>query len=85
LEVQRSPEFVRFIERRRRLNERLQASVVRVDTWIEAHQTREATINDLMMLEGILQERRDDLAELSKLDDEFMTYLLSLRTNAEGL
>lgn len=76
------PHFQRFVEQRRRLNEKLDSSRVEVDQWIEVHQENEATLVEIAHLEGLLQERRDLLSALAALDDSFVGHLLEIRQSS---
>ena len=58
--------------------ERLDASRIRVDNWIESHKTGRANVTDLAQLEGLLAERRTMLDELLKLDDSLLEHLVVL-------
>jgi hypothetical protein len=73
------PVFERFVERRRRLNERLHASASEVDQWLDQNTEAMPGLSELARLEVLLAERRDMLTELAALDDSFMTHLLELR------
>ena len=73
-----APEFIMFIEQRRELNERLDATRVQIDHWITAYEFP-SPIMQIAVLEGMLIERRDLLQDLAKLDDAFIDYLLRSR------
>jgi hypothetical protein len=71
--------FGEFVNRRGRLNKRIDASRVDLDVWMATHANRELSLEELTEFEFLLQSRRDVLAELVKLDDEIMDHLLEMR------
>jgi hypothetical protein len=73
------PEFARFVRRRLRLNERLDSTKQQIDAWISEHEANPPSMIALAKLEGLLKTRRDALADLVALDDEFMAHLIELR------
>jgi hypothetical protein len=75
---QPSDELRRFVQRRARLNDKLEEAKARIDVWVNEHETGEASSTELAYLEGLLEARRDLLRELLALDDSFMEYLLDL-------
>ena len=77
-------EYKRFADRRRRLNERLEQSAAQIDFWISDHEGRTASLSELASLEGLLQTRREHLAQMLELDESFMNQLLRLREAAAG-
>jgi hypothetical protein len=76
--------FAHFVRRRRRLNERLDETRGQIDAWIAEHENQTPTMVDLATLEALLQTRRDALAALVALDDEFMSHLIELRSSPGG-
>ncbi|HLG12303.1 MAG TPA: hypothetical protein VI876_11150 [Dehalococcoidia bacterium] len=78
---QNDPKFAQFLRRRERLNARLDATRAQFDTWLVEHTSGAGpSIVALATLEALLKTRRDALAELVALDDEFMEHLIELRT-----
>jgi hypothetical protein len=76
------PEFTLFVRRRQRLNERLDSTKQQIDAWISEHEADAPSMTALATLEGLLKTRRDVLADLVALDDEFMGHLIDLRARA---
>jgi hypothetical protein len=76
--------FARFVRRRRRLNERLDETRGQIDAWIAEHEGKAPSMIALATLEALLQTRRDALAALIALDDEFMSHLIELRSTPGG-
>jgi hypothetical protein len=76
----------RFIHKRDVLNARLDATRREIDSILDPKIRPSVTL--LATLEVLLKERRDQLAELAVLDDDFMSellkYLPSLRESAEA-
>lgn len=70
--------FASFIGRRASLNEGLDESRLAIDQWFE-RQPMPPPLNALANLEVLLKARRDLLAELVALDDEFMVHLIQMR------
>ena len=75
-------EYRRFADRRRRINERLEQSAAQIDVWIADHEGRTASLSELASLEGLLQTRREQLAQMLEQDESFMNQLLRLRETA---
>jgi len=73
------PELTNFTRRRRDINERLDVTRQQLDALTAVLETGRATTRDLAMFEGLLQERRDLLAGLARLDDAFLDYIIHLR------
>jgi hypothetical protein len=70
--------FAIFARKRRSLNEGIDKAGKAIDTWFEQQPMPPAMVA-LANLEVLLKNRRDLLAELVALDDEFMVYLIKLR------
>jgi hypothetical protein len=71
--------FGSFIRKRKSLNESLDESRKAIDSWFD-RQPLPAPMHALANLEVILKTRRDLLAELVVLDDEFMLHLIQMRS-----
>jgi hypothetical protein len=82
--VSPDPEFVQFVRRRQRLNERLDASRAQLDAWLAEHLSEVPSMVQLATLEALLTTRRDALAELIALDDDFMLHLIELKSRADA-
>jgi hypothetical protein len=67
-----------FVRRRRMLNQRLDDTRARLESWIEENDSP-ASNHDIALLEGLLAASRQALQELIEMDDEFMTYLIKAR------
>ena len=74
--------YDKFVSRRRELNDRLASLGKDVDDWIDRHERITPEMPDLARLEGLLQQRRRHLTELAALDDDFMNFLVSLRSHS---
>ena len=77
-ETERNDLFASFARRRHTLNEDLDESRRVIDQWFE-RQPMPAPISALANLEVLLKARRDLLAELVALDDDFMLHLIRMR------
>jgi hypothetical protein len=75
---ERDEVFESFIRKRKSLNEGLDQSRKALDLWFE-RQPLPAPMHALANLEVILKTRRDLLAKLVILDDEFMLHLIQMR------
>jgi hypothetical protein len=75
--------FASFIRKRDSLNQGLDESRREIDIWFE-RQPQPAPLHALAHLELLLKTRRDLLAELVALDDEFMDHLIQMRGRNEG-
>lgn len=73
--------FAAFVRKRKSLNEAIEKSGKAIDIWLEQQPFPPAMVA-LANLEVLLKTRRDLLAELVSLDDEFMVHLLRLRGGA---
>ena len=86
--AQRNKEFQIFIESRSRLNEQLDRLRAEVDNWLAANAgdavEGDPSLKDIAALAGLLENRKDLLSELARLDDNFITFLLQLRNTAEN-
>ena len=71
--------FDSFIRKRDSINSALDESRRDIDNWFE-RQPQPAPLGALANLEVLLKIRRDLLAELIALDDEFMLHLIEMRT-----
>ena len=79
--TQRAKEFQNFIDGRNRLNEQLDRLRADVDRWLDQNgDDNEPSIGDIAKLAGLLETRRNLLTELAQLDDNFVKFLLQLRT-----
>jgi hypothetical protein len=76
------PAFGHFVRRRQRLNERLDVTRAQIDSWIAEHADTSPSMVALATLEALLAARRDALAEVIALDEEFMLHLIELRAAA---
>lgn len=74
LVLRRDEVFASFVRRRNVLNESLDESRRVIDTWLD-RQPMPPPISALANLEVLLKARRDLLAELVALDDEFSRIL----------
>ncbi|HWO72654.1 MAG TPA: hypothetical protein VNN21_03770 [Dehalococcoidia bacterium] len=74
------PQVIDFSRRRREINDRLDATRRQLDALLEILEDGRATIRDLALFEGLLQERRDLLAGLARLDDAFLDHIIELRS-----
>lgn len=71
--------FSSFARRRQSLNQSLEESRRAIDSWFE-RQPLPPPISALANLEVLLKTRRDLLEQLINLDDEFMIYLIQIRS-----
>jgi hypothetical protein len=71
-------QFMNFARKRKSLNEGIDKAGKAIDIWFEQQPMPPAMVA-LAQLEVLLKARRDLLAELVALDDEFMDYLIRLR------
>ena len=78
------PEFAQFARRRQRLNERLEASRQQLDAWMLEHSEQTPSMLALGTLEGLLKTRRDMLAELVSLDEQFMDHLIEMKRESSS-
>ena len=78
-----SDAFVSFARRRALLNDQLDDTKRAIDSWFE-RQPQPAPMGALANLEVLLKTRRDLLAELVDLDDEFMLHLIQMRSTGSG-
>jgi len=74
------PEVIDFSRRRPEINDRLDATRRQADALLEILGDGKATIRDLALFEGLLQEGRDLLAGLACLDDAFLDHIIELRS-----
>ena len=81
--VYRDEVFASFVRKRQSLNEGLDESRRAIDLWLE-EQPQPAPLHALANLEVLLKTRRDLLAELVSLDDEFMMHLIEMRSGRQG-
>ena len=75
--MESDPVFTVFVERRQHLLERLDSTRSEVDAWIEAHKSEEPSLAELANLEGLLSRRREFLAQIIEIDDNFVDHLLT--------
>ena len=79
--VQRDREFQTFVDGRNRLNVQLDRLRADIDRWLEVNGQGEVrSLADIAKLAGLLETRKDLLTELAKLDEDFLKYLLHLRS-----
>jgi hypothetical protein len=76
--------FQTLVANRKRLLEQLDLSRSALDDWLNVYRPGTARIADLARLEGLLAERRDQLAQLLKLDDALMDYLVSVLSQRQS-
>jgi hypothetical protein len=76
--MQHDVEYARFLRRRETLTTRLAETGAELDKWIADKSELDPDVTELARLEGLLATRSDLFAELKKLDDAFVDYLLVL-------
>jgi hypothetical protein len=74
--------FQSFVNRRNLLNQKLDAKRYELDGVIERLNEADASVAEIGYLTGLLLERRDLLSELAALDDAFVDYLLTPRSQS---
>ena len=72
-------EFVAFAQRRKRLNERLDSTRRKIDQLVDTFGDRAATMSEMALFQGLLEERAKDLEALAKVDEDFLGHLLSVK------
>jgi hypothetical protein len=67
------PVFMKFQERRRQLNERLDETRAPIDMWFNQHQGQRPSIAALATLEGLLAQRQEVFKDFIVAHEEFIT------------
>jgi AraC-like DNA-binding protein len=82
LETQRNKEFQAFVDGRNRLNEQLDRLRADVDEWLATKELDDGpAMLEIATLAGLLETRKALLNELAEFDDQFLKYLLKLRSS----
>jgi ABC-type transporter Mla subunit MlaD len=75
-----SPALEQFYDRRQRLLDALSTSGEAVNDWYQQLKEAVPTLRDLATLEALLAERKSQLDQLMKLDDDMLDKLVQARS-----